>query len=418
MTEIKKICVIGLGRVGLPFSVSLHHVGFSIVGIDTNEQWCQKLGSGGAFPFHEPGYDTLPEPGETWRVQTSYDHLDDVDAFIVTVGTPLDQNLTPNLGPIKNVLNALKDQLAKGKLIIFRSTLGLGVTHAISTQLERMGACLDGKPNISYCPERLAEGKAHEELRSLPQIVSAINDETYTQCVQVFSKLAPRLHRVSYRQAELIKLLCNTSRYMQFAVDNWVHEFLLADGTDPHSLLEIANDGYPRPIPNRAGFTAGTCLRKDYGLLVQDSALGDFALAAWRVNERQPLSLYEALRREADLANSRVAILGIGFKKDVDDLRDSLALKLAELMMPHCKELFYHDPFVGEMDIELSLNTFKGRSFDYVRMNADVIVVGANHSAFANLASSIRDWENSPAQIVLDMWNATGFDHSINRIGE
>ena len=93
----------------MPFSVSLHHVGFSIVGIDTNEQWCQKLGSGGAFPFHEPGYDTLPEPGETWRVQTSYDHLDDVDAFIVTVGTPLDQNLTPNLGPIKNVLNALKD---------------------------------------------------------------------------------------------------------------------------------------------------------------------------------------------------------------------------------------------------------------------------------------------------------------------
>ena len=413
-SRIEKIAVIGLGRVGLPFAVSLFNAGFDVRGIDANAEWVKRLNTERSFPFHEPGFDDIPQ-GDRWTVTDSYAELDDVDAFIVTVGTPLDVNLVPNLSPIKNVLGALTGELRKGKLLIFRSTLGLGVTKAIAKRIERSGACKSGVPNIAYCPERLAEGKAREELRTLPQIIAAEEDDTFTQCLQIFGRLAPRVHRVGLREAELIKLLCNTSRYMQFAVSNWVHEFILAQDIDPYTLLDIANDGYPRPIPDRAGFTAGTCLRKDYGLLVQDNTIGDFALAAWRVNERQPLSLLSAIKRETDISDKTVAIMGLGFKKDVDDLRDSLALKLAELIQPHCEQVFFHDPYVGEQTIELSLHPIQGRSMAAVRDDADILIVGANHSAYAKLADEIARWPARPRMIV-DIWRGTGFKQTITKM--
>ena len=287
------------------------------------------------------------------------------------------------------------------------------MTRALTKYLVRTGACKDGEPLIAYCPERLAEGRAREEIATLPQIVSTANDASFDLCHAIFSKLAPGLHRVSFHQAELIKLLCNTSRYMNFAVSNWVHEFVLDQGIDPHSLLEIANDGYPRPIPAQPGFTAGTCLRKDYGLLVQDQVLGDFAIAAWRVNERQPLSLLEAARRHVDLSDKTVAVLGVGFKKDVDDIRDSLALKLAGLLLPECEHLFYHDPFLGTRRIELGLTPINGVGMDQVAARADVLFIGANHSEYAGLARDMRGWPADRTRVVIDIWNVTGFGQTV-----
>lgn len=411
--SIRKIAVIGLGRVGLPFAVSLHEAGFQIVGIDTNDAWIDRLAQGGDFPFHEPGFDTLPEISDSWTVRNGLGDGADVDAVIVTVGTPLDSNLTPNLGPIKRVIDSLHADLARGTLLIFRSTLGLGVTRALSKYLVRTGACKDGEPLIAYCPERLAEGKARVEIATLPQIISAANDTSYALCEQIFSRSAPRLHRVSFRQAELIKLLCNTSRYMNFAVSNWVHEFVLDQGIDPHTLLEIANDGYPRPIPDRPGFTAGTCLRKDYGLLVQDRVLGDFAIAAWRVNERQPLSLLDTAKRHVDLTDKTVAILGVGFKKDVDDIRDSLALKLAELLLPESEHVFYQDPYLVDQSIELGLTPLNGVPMAQVRDKADVIFIGANHSEYEDLGQQIRDWPQDRRRVIIDIWNVTGFKQTV-----
>lgn len=411
-----KIAVIGLGRVGLPFAISLYDAGFSVVGIDNNDNWVNRLCAGGDFPFHEPGYDALPTLSDRWDVRNHFNDMEDVDAFFVTVGTPLDSNLTPNLQPIKQVIGSIQNELAKGKLLIFRSTLGLDVTTAISKYLQAIGACLNDTPNIAYCPERLAEGKAREEIKTLPQIVSAGNEESRARCHEIFSRIAPAIHDVSFKQAELIKLLCNTSRYMNFAVSNWVHEFVLEHGVDPHTLLAIANDRYPRPIPDRPGFTAGTCLRKDYGLLVQDQIIGDYALAAWRVNERQPLALLNAAARNCDLVNSKVCVMGVGFKRDVDDLRDSLALKMAELFMPRSKDVFFHDPFVKADYIDLGLTPMYKVDYDTVEKEADVLVIGANHSEYDTLAERMEGWKTGRKRLVIDIWNVSGFGHTITEI--
>lgn len=415
-SKLEKIAVIGLGRVGLPFAISLHEAGFPVIGIDINDSWVERLRAGGDFPFHEPGYDALPAVGENWNVQNHFGELEGVDTFVVTVGTPLDSNLTPNLAPIKHVIASIRDELAKGKLLIFRSTLGLDVTKAISKYLQATGAALNNSPNIAYCPERLAEGKAREEIRTLPQIVSAGNETSRQRCHDIFSHIAPAIHDVSFKQAELIKLLCNTSRYMMFAVSNWVHEFVLEHGVDPHTLLEIANDRYPRPIPDRPGFTAGTCLRKDYGLLVQDQIIGDYALAAWRVNERQPLSLLNAAARNCDLANARVCIMGVGFKRDVDDLRDSLALKLAELFIPRCRDVFFHDPFVKQDMIDLGLTPIRKVDYDAVEREADVIVIGANHTEYEALADRMTTWNDGRSRLVIDIWNGSGFGQTLTKL--
>lgn len=411
---VGKIAVIGLGRVGLPFACSLHQMGFPVIGIDNNLEWVERLSRGGEFPFLEPGYENLPEASDRWSVRSSFADVGDADVYVVTVGTPLDSNLTPNLGPIRQVVDGLAKEVAKGKLLIFRSTLGMGVTQAILKYLEHASGDLNGQLNVAYCPERLAEGKAYEELRTLPQIVSASNEQAYEGCVSIFSRLAPRIHRVSFREAELVKLLCNTSRYMNFAVANWVHEFILAQDIDPHTLVAIANDGYPRPIPDRAGFTAGTCLRKDYGLLVQDQVLGDHAISAWRVNERQPLSLLNAVKRQMDISGKTVAILGVGFKRDVDDIRDSLALKLADMFLPECRKLFYQDPLLGNKQIDLGLAPIKGMSMDDVESMADVILIGANHSQYEGLAARIRSWKPTRRRLVVDIWNVTGFGRTIS----
>ena len=412
VSSIKKIAVIGLGRVGLPFAITLHEAGFSVVGIDTNEKLISELSKVGPFPFHEPGFQ-LPEISNSWKVTNNFNNINDVDAFIVTVGTPLDSNLTPSLGPIKNVIKSISEKLTDGTLLIFRSTLGLGVSEAIYKYLIHEGACKNGKPNLAYCPERLAEGKARKELSSLPQIISAERDLSYELCCSVFEKFVPRVHRVSYRQAELIKLMCNTSRYMSFAVSNWVFEFILDQGIDPHTLIKTANDGYPRPIPDRSGFTAGTCLRKDYGLLVQDQSIGDYAIAAWRVNERQPLTLMQAAQRHADLKKSKVAILGVGFKKDVDDLRDSLSLKLAENLQPNCAEVFFEDNFVKADSIELGLTPLKKADMRRVEAEADVLIIGANHTYYETLAENIMTWNRSRRRVIIDVWNISGFEEAI-----
>jgi len=411
-----KIAVIGLGRVGLPFALSLHDAGFDVVGIDNNQQWVDRLQSGGEFPFHEPGFESLPNASPRWEVRGNFDKIDDLETFFVTVGTPLDSNLTPNLQPIKQVIGLLKAELAKGKLLVFRSTLGLDVTMAISKFLQASGACQNDKPNIAYCPERLAEGKAKEELKSLPQIVSAGNEDSFQRCKQIFDRVAPAIHRVSFKQAELIKLLCNTSRYMSFAVSNWVHEFVLEHDVDPHTLLEIANDRYPRPIPDRPGFTAGTCLRKDYGLLVQDQIIGDYALAAWRVNERQPLSLLNAVSRAVDLSNANVCILGVGFKRDVDDLRDSLALKLAELFVSRCKSLAFHDNFVKDDLLELGLTPMYKVDYSHIEKKADVLIIGANHSEYEAFSERVRGWKTKKPRLVVDIWNVTGFGTTLTHL--
>ena len=417
MTEtLGKIAVIGLGRVGLPFALSLYDAGFAVVGIDNNDDWVARLKSGGDFPFHEPGYDSLPELSDRWDIRSNFEKIADVETFFVTVGTPLDSNLTPNLQPIRQVIGSIRTELAKGKLLIFRSTLGLDVTTAISKYLGATGACLNGTPNIAYCPERLAEGKAKEEINSLPQIVSAGNEESRKRCHAIFSRIAPVVHDVSFKQAELIKLLCNTSRYMTFAVSNWVHEFVLDHGIDPHTLLQIANDRYPRPIPDRPGFTAGTCLRKDYGLLVQDQIIGDYALAAWRVNERQPLSLLNAAARNCELAEAKVCIMGVGFKRDVDDLRDSLALKLAEQFIPRSQDVFFHDPFVKAPSIDLGLTPIQKVEYEDVEKDADVLVVGANHTEYETLALRIRGWKIKKPRLIIDIWNVTGFGQTITKL--
>lgn len=412
-----KIAVVGLGRVGLPFSLSLHEAGFSITGVDINTNWLEQLKNKPCFPFHEPGYDRLPEEGDHWKLQSHFEGLDAIDAFVITVGTPLDSNLTPDLRPIKAVVDALAQYLSKGKLIIFRSTLGLGVTSSISKYLQTIRACQGGQPNIAYCPERLAEGKAKLEISSLPQIVSASDAQARQTCHTIFSRLTSVIHDVSFREAELIKLLCNTSRYMQFAISNWVHEFILDHDVDPHTLLSIANDQYPRPIPDKPGFTAGTCLRKDYGLLVQDQVIGDYPLAAWRVNERQPLSLVNAALKNVDLSGARVCILGIGFKRDVDDLRDSLAIKLAELFHRRCKSVFFHDPFISYSHLDLGMVQIEKVDYETMEKDMDVLVIGANHSEYERLADRIQKWSLDRKVLVIDMWNVSGFGQSVTQLG-
>ena len=384
------ICIIGgAGHVGLPLALVFAAAGQRVIIYDLNTPVMDQI-RGGSMPFIEYGAEPLLEAAlRDQRLLFSSDPRDIARAchVIVAVGTPVDEYLNPKLRSLLDLFENVRPYLDSGQTIIIRSTV---FPHTCGHV--RRALCKDGHDwLVAYCPERIAQGYAVRELKELPQIVSGCTDAAADRASELFALIAPKIIRLGVEEAELAKLFSNAWRYIQFAASNQFYMVAESIGLDFNP--RAAGDGgrlRSRGEPAGAGFAAGPCLLKDTMQLAAFNNNG-FTLghAAMSINEGLPNFLVDQLSRRHKLEGLKVGILGMAFKADIDDIRDSLSYKLGKILRFQGAEVLYSDEFARDP-------TFIPK--EQLVASSDVVIVGVPHSAYRTLAM--------PAHVeVVDLWN-------------
>ena len=380
----------GGGHVGLPLSLTLADAGLCVGIYDTSQTTLDRI-AGGEMPFLEAGADDLLRKVlATGRLELGTDGsiIERTQTLIIVVGTPVDEFLGPSMTVFERVVNQVAPHLRDGALVILRSTVYPGTTEYVTHHLAEAGCKVD----VAFCPERIAEGHALEELHTLPQIIGADDDRAAERATALFQNLVSKTVRVSTKEAELAKLFTNTWRYMKFAVANQF--FMIADqaGLDYTNVLRAIREDYPRAqdLPG-PGFAAGPCLFKDaMQLAAFTSDHFPMGQAAMQVNEGLPAYIVAALeRRYGGLKDKTIGILGMAFKAESDDTRASLSYKLRKLLSWSGARVLGTDPYVDDPRLV---------SLECVLEESDVLVLGAPHKAYRGLEIGGKD--------VVDVWGA------------
>jgi UDP-N-acetyl-D-mannosaminuronic acid dehydrogenase len=375
MNEIRNVVVVGgCGHVGLPFGMVLADHGLQVVLLDVDKARVEALNQG-KMPFKEAGAESLlPELlGKSLRATTDPECLRSADVVVSVIGTPVDEYLNPTVTTLYRSLDELIEYVSDDSLLVLRSTLYPGVTRLIQDRIIARGR----KIQVAFCPERIAEGKAIEELTSLPQIISAFEPAALAKARELFSRIAPSLIELKPLEAELAKLFTNSWRYLNFAASNQFYMLAESYGLDFYRIYDAVTKEYPRMRSfARAGFAAGPCLLKDT-LQLSAFSSNNFFLghAAMLINEGLPNFVVTQLRGRG-LSDSTVAILGMAFKGDSDDMRSSLSYKLKKMLQLEARRVVCTDPFVSDPTLV---------SLDQAIEEADVIILGAPHSAYRDL---------------------------------
>ena len=391
MDALDVVIVGGCGHVGLPLALSLADAGYR-VGIDDIDAAKVELVSNGNVPFEEAGAKALLEKLlPTGRLQLAADPamVGRTDTVILVIGTPIDEFMNPSVRIFDRVVDDLIPHLKDGTLIVLRSTVFPGTTDSVERRLRAAGKDAD----VTFCPERIAEGHALDELRTLPQLVGASSDNAFQRASRLFERLGVAVVRTTPQEAELAKLLTNTWRYMKFAIANQFFQIVHRSGLDYNRVLDAIRQDYPRAadLPG-PGFAAGPCLLKD---TMQLSAFTPdhfpMGQAAMQINEGLPNYIVDTLNSRKPLQGRTVGILGMAFKGESDDPRASLSYKVRKLAQFKGARVICTDPFIKDPSFE-PLAT--------VLAESDLLVIAAPHRAYRKLQLEGRD--------VVDIWGITG----------
>ena len=377
----------GLGHVGLPLGITFAEKGLKVCLYDVDKNKGEMVRKG-KMPFIEYGaQEILEKVLKKQRLSVSFNIKDISKAkyVIVTLGTPVDEHLTPRTRVFLEFFVGIKKYLNPDQVIIIRSTIYPNTCKQLLRMLE------NGKQwHIAYCPERITEGYAIQELKELPQIIAGLSDYAVERASALFSIIAPIIIKTSMGEAELVKLFSNAWRYIQFAVTNQFYMISHKFGVDYERVRWVMKEGYKRNsgLPS-AGFAAGPCLLKDTMQLAAFD-INNFLLghAAMMINEGLPNFIVEELKKRYDLTKTKVGILGMTFKADIDDIRDSLSYKLGKVLRFNGADVYYSDEFAKNNDFI---------SKDKLIETCNIIIVAVPHSNYKGLVI--------PADVeVVDLW--------------
>jgi len=371
------ICVVGgAGHVGVPLCLVLADRGIRTLVYDINAGALDRLRAG-ELPF-------LEEEGEAYLQRALKNNmlgfssnpadLRGIPAVVVTIGTPIDEFHNPNFNLLARSLDELLPHLNQNQTLILRSTVAPGVTDFLERHLRARGS----RVGLAFCPERVVQGKGIREIQSIPQFVSATSSRALKVARDIFSKISPEIVEVRPIEAEFAKLICNTFRYISFAATNQLYMMCRQAGVDYLGLVEKMKRNYPRmaylPGP---GFAAGPCLMKDtmqfFAMSKHSFPLGQVAM---EINEGLPNFIVDELRARRSLRGLRVGILGMAFKAECDDHRNSLAYKLRKILRFEGAEVLCSDEYIKDPSF-VSKNEL-GRK-------VEVVVVGVPHQAYKKM---------------------------------
>jgi len=382
---IHLVVVGGCGHVGLPLGLAFASRGVDVTLLDINEQAVQALNQG-KIPFQEDGAQEILDRRLNKNLFITCDEtvVESADVVCFITGTPIDEHLNPRVQDIIRIIQYYEKRLQPDQLIILRSTIYPGTTRLIENILQKESQIR----KIAFCPERIQQGKGIREIFTLPQLVSATSPAAEQEAVALFSKITPKTIILTPEEAELAKLMTNSWRYLQFAIANQFYMMATEFGYDFHKIFAAMIDDYPRARSfARPGLAAGPCLFKD---TMQIAAFHKhhFHLghSAMLVNEGLPSFLVDqmSLKFDGDLKGRKIAILGMTFKADNDDTRESLSFKIKKLLEFRMAEVIPSDPWLPETcPLEEALT------------QADGIILGVPHKEYLTL---------SPQKPFVDCW--------------
>lgn len=385
------ICVVGgLGHVGLPLGISFADAGKRVVLYDVNHAAAEVVLQG-KMPFLENGAEEVLTNvlNKTLFLSSNKNVISDSSFIIIAIGTPIDEHLHPELEMFERFFDGIIDTINDQQHIILRSTVLPGTTERIGQYLKSFNKC----SRLSFCPERIIQGNAMEELRSLPQIVTSFDNVALSEAIDLFSLLTDEIIVLQPAEAELAKLFSNAWRYIQFATANQFYEIAMQHNIDFSRIYHAITHKYPRMQSFcKPGFAAGPCLFKDTMQLAALSNSFFLGHAAMLINEGLPNFVIQKLKDKYGLKDKTVGILGMAFKANNDDKRDSLSYKLKKCLTMEAKEILCSDIYIdgdGFVSAQELVN------------NSDVIIVATPHTEYADLR--IDD-----SKILVDVWNFYG----------
>jgi UDP-N-acetyl-D-mannosaminuronic acid dehydrogenase len=399
----RDVSVVGLGRVGLPLALSFADRGLDTIGIDKDVERLEAVRAG-VMPFQERGTQELLESvigkggiGLSSRIEDAAE----ARHIVLTVGTPSLWHIEIDISDIRTVLDALLPVLRPGHVLVLRSTVAPGTTDFVAGYLEQQRGFVVGQDVfVAHAPERIAENHFVEEIETLPHIVGGVDEPSTDAVAALFEVFGSRIERTTPVQAELAKIWTNIYRYANFALPNLLMMNCEQYGANVFEVIDLINRDYPRGGIAMPGLTGGTCLRKDFAFSEERSSAPGMLMSVSRVNESVPLFLVEGMKRRlGSLRGRRVAVLGLTFKRDSDDLRDSLASKLIRLLERELATVVAHDPHAP----------VASESLEDALAGAEVVVVATNHSEFAGTAAlSALAERTAEGCLLVDPWNALG----------
>ena len=382
-----KITVIGgAGHIGLPLSIVFANKDFDVAVLDKNKS-AMEIAKKGIMPFREKdGVKNLKKAlKKKIKFYSEPSSFISDSTVVITVGTPVDNFLNPDMRQIKECIDSLIPYLKKGQLIILRSTVYPGTSDWLYKYLFKKKKC-----DIAFCHERVIQGYTFDEIEKLPQIIAASSKKALKRATLIFKKISKKIVYCSLKEAEFSKFFSNSFRYAQFAIAN--EFYMLADkaGLDFNKIRKITKDGYPRAesLPS-AGFAAGPCLLKDTMQLLSFSR-NNFSIgnSSMLVNEGLVLYLIDKLETKYNLKSKNVGLLGMAFKAECDDTRSSLSYKMKKILSAKVNKIYCTDPFV-KTDKNLS-------SLDKTINNSNILIICVPHKKYKNL--------NLKNKEVIDIW--------------
>jgi UDP-N-acetyl-D-glucosamine dehydrogenase len=420
--------VIGCGYVGLPLGLRFAEAGHRVKGFDTDPVKVSKLNAGESYIGHIPSAKIQQHVrSKHFSATTDFSCLAAMDAVVICVPTPLDQRREPDLSYVEQTARSIQPHLQRGQLIVLESTTYPGTTEELVLPiLEESGLrCpiahgpeaerLATDFYLAFSPEREDPGNKQYGLAQIPKVVGGVNPPSGRAAQSLYAQIVARVVPVSTtRAAEMTKLLENIFRCVNIALVNELKQMSLRMGIDIWEVIDAAASkpfGYMPFYPGPG--LGGHCIPVDPFYLSWKAREYDFATRfielAGEVNTAMPYHVVEAIgdalnERQKALKGSRILVLGVAYKKDVDDLRESPTLKIMQLLIEHGAQVDYNDPYFAQLH--------KMRHYDYAHMSSveltagnlggyDCVVIATDHSAYDYQAIV------EASQLVIDTRNAT-----------
>jgi UDP-N-acetyl-D-mannosaminuronic acid dehydrogenase len=413
-STIEEVVVVGLGYVGLTMAAHLLDRGFKVHGVEIKDEILHKLESGKSF-FHEPGLDSVLARfinTEKFRFGKNIPESNLKRLFLITVGTPLNQDKDVNLDLIINATNQVAAQIKQGDLVVLRSTVRVGTTDEI---VEPILKSTNIEFGLAYCPERTLEGAALKELGYLPQIIGANDRDVANKLLSFFSQLTDSVVVVSNtRTAEVIKLTDNMQRDAIFAVSNHVAEVCNVNGVRAKEVIQSGNMGYSRNNLFNPGPVGGPCLEKDSYIFSESLPIqmrqSSLALISRKVNENVISNainfIFEQIGANQIINEMVITVLGLAFKgnPETDDLRGSPSVELIKQLEQKSSLIRIRtwDPLIKVVDIK-GIEHYE--NIDDSILNSHVVILMNSHSSLSSLDLHNMSKKLARNSVIYDFWD-------------
>jgi UDP-N-acetyl-D-glucosamine dehydrogenase len=423
-----KIGIIGCGYVGLPLALRFADVGQRVTGFDTDQEKITKLNAGQSYIQHIPA-DKINQhvQGKRFNATTDFSKLREMDAVLICVPTPLDERREPDLSYVELTAQSIAPNLQKNQLIVLESTTYPGTTEELVLPILEKGGLqcpLAKGPGaettktdfyLAFSPEREDPGNKHFGLAQIPKVVGGINPASCQAAVNLYAQIVSKVVPVtSTRAAEMVKLLENIFRCVNIALVNELKQLSLRMDLD---IWEVIDSAATKPfgfMPFYPGpGLGGHCIPVDPFYLSWKAREYDFATRfielAGEINTAMPYHVVDALvaalnAHEKSVKGSKILVLGVAYKKDVDDLRESPSLKLLELLTARGAKLDYNDPYFPALH--------KMRHYDFSHMKSveltpqnlaayDCVLIATDHTQY-DYPAIVKN-----STLVVDTRNAT-----------